>query len=373
MGWNSWNFFEGEINAQTLKEMGDAMVANGMRGAGYRYLIIDDYWVGGRDCHNKLYPDPQRFPDGIKPVADYLHLIGLKIGIYSDAATLTCGGVCGSYGFEELDAATFAEWGIDYLKYDYCNAPEDRETAVERYRTMGNALQHSGRDIVYSICEWGRRQPWLWAREVGGHLWRTTYDSRDAWSTQNLDSTISGGIIDIFDQQDTLAKYAGQGGWNDPDMLMTGLYGKGKSSSLNGLFTGCNYVEYVTQFAMWCMLSAPLIVNSDLRHLDNPILKLLTNPHLIAIDQDPLGQQCTTLSNDGTIQVLQKELSAERLAICVINRSNRPAEYNIPLSQILPKVKKKPVFSVWTEMEFECSSLKGMLDSHGCELYILQK
>ncbi|MDD4141885.1 MAG: glycoside hydrolase family 27 protein, partial [Bacteroidales bacterium] len=296
MGWNSWNFFEYEVSEQILKETADAMVANGMKDAGYEYIIIDDYWVGGRDNKNRLFPDPVRFPNGIKAVSDYVHSKGLKLGIYSDAAEYTCGGVTASYGFEELDAKTFASWGIDYLKYDYCNAPEDVETAFIRYKKMGDALKNSGRDIVFAICEWGQRQPWLWAKAAGGHLWRTTYDSRDIWSSGDVHAGIKGGVIDLFDLQEGLAQYAGPGAWNDPDMLMVGLFGKGKSSSLHGQLTGCNQIEYNSNFALWCMLAAPLIVNSDIRHLDKATIDLLTNKHLIAIDQDPLGKQGYTIS-----------------------------------------------------------------------------
>lgn len=160
MGWNSWNFFEENISEQIVKKMADEMVGNGMVGKGYSYLIIDDYWVGGRDQQNKLFPDPNRFPNGVKALADYEHAKGMKLGIYSDAAEYTCGGVTASYNFEELDAKTFADWGIDYLKYDYCNAPEDVTTAFTRYKKMGDALKKTGRPIIYAICEWGSRKPW---------------------------------------------------------------------------------------------------------------------------------------------------------------------------------------------------------------------
>lgn len=169
MRWNGWNLFEEEASDKLIKEKADAMVTSGMSRAGYQYIVLDDFWVGGRNAGNELFPDPVRFPNGIKALADYVHAKGLKLGIYSDAASLTCGGVTGSYNFEERDATTFAKWGIDYLKYDYCNVPDDMVTAFTRYKKMGDALRKPERPIVYSICERGQRQPWLWARAAGGH------------------------------------------------------------------------------------------------------------------------------------------------------------------------------------------------------------
>ncbi|WP_165798313.1 alpha-galactosidase [Chitinophaga costaii] len=319
MGWNSWNFFEGRISDTILRQMGDAMVANGMKAAGYEYIIIDDLWTGGRDAQNNLVPDAVRFPHGMKALADYLHARGLKLGIYSDAAMLTCGGVTGSYNFEEQDAATFASWGIDYLKYDYCNAPQDVSIAFARYKKMGDALKATGRPIVYAICEWGQLKPWLWARAAGGNLWRTTWDLRDVWQSHNDKLT---GILEVFDQEEHIAQYAGPGGWNDPDMLMVGLNGKGSSSSAGNNGVGCTPTEYAAHFALWCMLAAPLVVNSDLRQLSAQSLQLLNNKDLIAIDQDTLGRQAVTVFKQNGIQVLKKELAGGRMAICVLNRSD---------------------------------------------------
>jgi alpha-galactosidase len=332
MGWNSWNFFEEKTSEQLLKEIADAMVSNGMAASGYQYIIIDDYWVGGRDIHNKLFPDPIRFPNGIKPLADYIHAKGLKLGIYSDAAELTCGGVTASYNFEEIDAATFAAWGVDYLKYDYCNAPDDVTTAFTRYKKMGDALKKTGRPMVYAICEWGQRKPWLWAKAAGGHLWRTTWDSRDVWQSNDSEKT---GIMEIFDQQENLANYAGVGGWNDPDMLMVGLYGQGSSSTVNGRFKGCTATEYRTHFVLWCMLAAPLILNSDLRNIDPATLQLLTNKALLQVNQDALGHQATTVLKKDGIQVLKKILSNNEIAICIFNRSDKPVVAALDLQKDL--------------------------------------
>ncbi len=332
MGWNSWNLVEAEVSDPLIREIADAMVSTGMRDAGYQYIIIDDFWVGGRDATNHLFPDRQRFPHGIKALADYVHSKGLKLGIYSDAAEYTCGGVTASYNFEELDAQTFADWGIDYLKYDYCNAPEDVTTAFTRYKKMGDALKKTGRPMVYAICEWGQRKPWLWARAAGGHLWRTTWDSRDVWQSNNKDLT---GIMEIFDQQKDLAQYAGPGGWNDPDLLMVGLYGKGKSSSVGGRFKGCNTIEYRSHFILWAMLSAPLIVNLDVRSMDKETADILLNKEIIAINQDSLGKQAVTLFIRDNIQVLKKELRNGDLAICVFNRGDQPASFSLDLKKDL--------------------------------------
>ncbi len=368
MGWNSWNFFEENVSEQIIKEMADEMVANGMVAKGYNYLIIDDFWVGGRDQQNKLFPDPKRFPNGIKALADYVHAKGMKLGIYSDAAEYTCGGVTASYNFEELDAKTFADWGIDYLKYDYCNAPEDVTTAFTRYKKMGDALKKTGRPIIYAICEWGPRKPWLWARAAGGNLWRTTWDSRDTWQSNNKDLT---GIMEIFDQQEGLAQYAGPGGWNDPDLLMVGLYGKGKSSSVNGRFKGCTFMEYRTHFALWCMLAAPLILNSDLRNIDKETLQLLTNSNLLNINQDKLGKQATTILNKDGIQVLKKELSDGNVAICLFNRTDKPVDISFDVKKELDLwAPFKSVMNILeSKFEKDRSKLSVSLAAHDCRVF----
>ncbi len=369
MGWNSWNQFEWEVSDSLIREIADAMVANGMRDAGYRYIIIDDYWVGGRDTKNRLFPDPERFPHGMKALADYVHGKGLKLGIYSDAAELTCAGVTGSLGFEEIDAQTFADWGIDYLKYDYCHAPTDRTTAFTRYKKMGDALKKTGRPIVFAVCEWGGRSPWLWARAAGGHLWRTTYDSRDGWRSGDGFLT---GIMDIFDTQEGLEPYAGPGGWNDPDLLMVGLYGKGKSSSPDARFPGCTDEEYKTHFALWCMLAAPLIVNNDLRDMSDFTRGLLTNRHLIAVDQDSLGRQGYTFMRSGELQYLRKELK-DGVAICVFNRSDAPASFVFDPVRDADILYPATVTNAWTGRMSKKGIVRGTLPAHGCEVYIYKR
>ena len=287
MGWMTWNLFQGKISEQLIRETADAMVEGGFRDAGYEYIFIDDLWQGGRDRFNNIIPDPEKFPSGMKALADYVHSKGLKLGIYSDAAQLTCGGCTASLGFEEQDARTFASWGIDYLKYDYCNAPADSATARLRYRTMADALQKSGRDIVLGICEWGQRNAEEWCEQVGGQLWRTSYDVRDMW--KDIVHQGGMGILDIVNITAPLAEHARPGQWPDMDMLVVGLDGKGgPSSDLGGV--GCSQTEYQTQMSLWCMLSSVLAMTNDLRHVSPDDRRILLNKEIIAINQDPLGK-----------------------------------------------------------------------------------
>lgn len=371
MGWNSWNLFEEEVSDKLVREIADALVASGMAQAGYQYLVLDDLWVGGRNANNELFPDAVRFPQGIKALADYVHGKGLKLGIYSDAAALTCGGVTGSYNFEEQDASTFAKWGIDYLKYDYCNAPDDMVTAFTRYKKMGDALKKTNRPIVYSICEWGQRQPWLWAKAAGGNLWRTTWDIRDTWLSDKYDNGHNG-IMNTVDRQKGLEKYAGPGGWNDPDLLVTGLFGKGKSSSVNGRYSGCTITEYRSQFILWCMLNAPLMVNLDVRNMDSSVTAILCNKELIALNQDVMGKQATLIAGYNGCQVFKKELSGDRYALCVLNRGDTAAAFSFALNSALK------IYGKWYAREILANrqlgivkTLKGELAAHDCVVFVL--
>ena len=305
MGWMTWNYFGDDINEKDIMEMADAMVSSGMAEAGYKYIFVDDGWVGGRDRKNNLIADPQKFPSGIKVLADYVHKIGLKLGIYSDAAQLTCGGYTASLGFEEQDATTFASWGVDYLKYDYCNAPSDSVSAKIRYKAMADALRKSGRTIELGVCEWGQREPWKWAAKVGGQLWRISGDIRDKW--KNVGSSLhpdqdGDGILDIINANAELALYSCPGHWNDMDMLVVGLYGKnGPSSLLGGI--GCTDTEYQTQMSMWCMLNSPLAATNDLRVMNAATKSILINDEVIAINQDKLGKQAVRKIKTEQIQV----------------------------------------------------------------------
>jgi alpha-galactosidase len=321
MGWMTWNLFQGNINEQLIRETADAMVEGGFRDAGYEYIFIDDLWQGGRDRHNNMIPDPVKFPNGIKALADYVHSKGLKLGIYSDAAPLTCGGWTASLGFEEQDARTFASWGVDYLKYDYCNAPEDSATARHRYRTMANALQKSGRNIALGICEWGQRQCEEWCEEVGGQLWRTTYDVRDMWKDVVKQGGM--GILDIVNITAPLAKYVRPGQWPDMDMLVVGLRGKGgPSSDLGGV--GCTQTEYQTQMSMWCMMASPLAMTNDLRKVSEDDRRILLNPEIITINQDPLGKAAERRVMTGSYQIFVRQLANGSHAVALLNTSDKP-------------------------------------------------
>ncbi|MBS1660303.1 MAG: alpha-galactosidase, partial [Bacteroidetes bacterium] len=331
MGWMSWNAFGPNINENILKQTADALVSSGMKDAGYKYIFIDDGWPIGRDAKNNILPDPKKFPSGIKALADYVHSKGLKLGIYSDAAPKTCGGYTGSLGFEKQDAASFAAWGVDYLKYDYCNAPEDSATAKTRYNTMYKALAASGRKILLGICEWGGRQPWRWAAKAGGTVWRTTGDVRDKWKAKPGEEGM--GILDIVDINAPLDKYAHKGHWNDPDMLVVGLYGrKGPASDLGGI--GCNDQEYQSQFSLYCIMAAPLAASNDIRDLSETAKKILTNKEAIAIDQDPLAIQGKRVVNNDTWEIFVKPLANGETAVAILNKTNQPQQSNVHWSDL---------------------------------------
>lgn len=317
MGWMSWNLFGCDINETRLMALADAMVTSGLRDAGYQYLSIDDCWAYQRAADGMILAEQKRFPSGIKALADYAHARGLKLGIYSDAAEQTCAGAMGSYGHEEQDARTFAQWGVDYLKYDYCGAPEDRATAVKRYSVMARALRNSGRSIVFSVCEWGDRQPWLWAGEAGGNLWRTTWDIRDAWETAQYNNG-SAGILNILDHQVGLARHASPGHWNDPDMLVVGL--KATSGPAAVQAKGCTDTEYRANMSLWCLLAAPLFSACDLRGMTEVTKETLTNPEVLAINQDSLGRQADRVFKDGAVEIWARPLADGSMAVGLLNR-----------------------------------------------------
>ena len=371
MGWMSWNFFADKINEKDLKEMAGAMVSSGMAKAGYNYIFIDDGWQGGRDNKNNMLADPVKFPSGIKALAKYMHDRGLKLGIYSDAAQLTCAGYTASLGFEEQDAKTFAGWDIDYLKYDYCHAPVDVETAKLRYKKMADALRNSGREIVFGICEWGPRKPWLWAAAVGGQLWRTTYDIRDKWKNLSANENAEG-ILDILDINAALHEYAGIGKWNDADMLVTGLYGKkGPSGDLGG--TGCTDTEYQTQFSLWAIMNAPLYATNDLRNMNEATKSILLNKEVIALNQDALGKQAIRKINNDTWNVFIKPLANGDFAIAILNRSESAKDFNLSFTE-LGLMDKYEIRDLWLHKFIgKGNKWKGTVQVHETKLFRLKK
>lgn len=275
MGWSSWNKFQGNIDEDIIKSIADAMVSCGLKDAGYTYINIDDCWHGKRDADGFIQADPKHFPHGIKALADYVHSRGLKLGIYSDAGSETCAGRPGSLGHEYQDALQYARWGIDYLKYDWCNTTNVNAQGV--YQLMRDALLATGRPIFFSMCEWGDNHPWRWAKGIGDS-WRI---GPDIWcsfdSTHVFPTYIQCSIIDCINRNDSLRSYAGPGHWNDPDMLEVG----------NGLSANQDRAH----FTMWCMMASPLILGNDVRNMSDETKAILTNRDLIAIDQDKLGVQ----------------------------------------------------------------------------------
>jgi len=296
MGWNSWNKYHCDVSEKLIMQMADAMVSSGMKDAGYEYIVIDDCWQVSRDENGEIVPDKDRFPNGMKYVADYVHSKGLKFGIYSSAGTVTCQRRPGGFGHEYQDARSYARYGVDYLKYDWCGSTT--QDARSSYTNMRDALRKAGRPIGFSICEWGQSKPWEWAGDVG-HLWRTTGDISDSWNS----------MIGIFRQQQELARYAGPGKWNDPDMLEVG----------NG---GMTTEEYRTHFSLWCMLAAPLMAGNDLANITTETKAILMNSEMIAIDQDTLGRQATLYRDNGDYQIWIKALGNHEKAVCLLNTSD---------------------------------------------------
>ncbi len=371
MGWMSWNFFGDKINEKDLKEMADALISSGMKDAGYNFIFIDDGWQGGRDNKNNMIADPVKFPSGIKALAKYMHDRGLKLGIYSDAAQLTCAGYTASLGFEEQDARTFASWDIDYLKYDYCHAPADSNTAKVRYKAMGDALKKSGRKIIFGICEWGERKPWHWAANAGGDLWRTTFDIRDKWKNLTTNKNALG-ILDILDINAELSKYSGPGKWNDADMLVAGLYGKkGPSGDEGGV--GCTDTEYQSQFSLWAMMNSPLYATNDLRNMNTATKSILLNKEMIAINQDALGNQAVRTVNDSIWNVFVKPLANGDVAIALLNRSEHTASYQLNAKD-LGLAGNYSWYSLWEhKISSKGKKWKGIVQPHETKVFRLKK
>ncbi|HEY1794356.1 MAG TPA: glycoside hydrolase family 27 protein [Opitutaceae bacterium] len=318
MGWNTWNTFACDCNEVLVRQTADIMAANGMRDAGYVYIVIDDCWAKKeRDENGLLVPDPVKFPSGMKALGDYLHSKGFKFGMYGCAGKTTCGGYPGGRGHEFADARQYASWGVDYFKYDWC----DHGTAngPETYRIMSDALKAAGRPIVFSLCEWGQNEPWLWAENVG-HLWRTTGDIGPSYRG-SVKNKWEHGWKDLLDMNVGLEKYAGPGHWNDPDMLEVG----------NGKMTEA---EWRGHFSMWCMLAAPLIAGNDVRKMTKVVHDILTDKDVIAIDQDPAGHQGFRYRVDKDKEIWAKELSNKEWAVALLNTGDAPAQLSVDLRDL---------------------------------------
>lgn len=356
MGWNSWNKFACEVNESTVRRTADAMVSSGMRDAGYQYVVIDDCWHGERDANGFIGEDRQRFPSGLKALGDYIHARGLKFGIYSDAGAKTCGGRPGSQGHEYQDALTYARWGVDYLKYDWCSS--GTRNAEEAYALMADALKATGRPVLLSICEWGQNQPWLWARKIG-NMWRTTGDITDKWSGKH---GYSYGVTDIVDLNEPLWPFAGPGHWNDPDMLEVG----------NG---GLSDAEYRSHFSLWAIMAAPLIAGNDVARMDAATRAILLNREVIAVDQDALGIAGRRVWKDGDREVWVRPLVDGAKAVVLFNRGNAPAQIAVDWAQLqLPPRQSAAVRDLWAHRDL--GVLKGRhaatVPAHGVAMLRVQ-
>jgi len=332
MGWNSWNKFAGRVDDAAVRGIADAMASNGMKEAGYLYVNIDDTWEAGRNDKGEIQTN-KKFPD-MKALADYVHKKGLKLGIYSSPGPNTCAGYEGSYGHEEQDAMTFAKWGIDYLKYDWCGArtlyTDEEMPAI--YQKMGDALLKTGRPIVYSLCQYGRLDVWKWGPEVGGNLWRTTGDIRDTWDS----------MTNIGFRQNELAQYAKPGHWNDPDMLEIG----------NG---GMTAAEYQTHMSLWAMLAAPLLAGNDLRQMSPETLAILTNREVIAVDQDKLGKQGSQAWKSNDHEIWTRQLSGGDMAVSFFNRGKDEAKIGVKWADIGAPAKRK-ARDLWLHQDVDTSA-----------------
>ena len=353
MGWNSWNHFADKIDDATVRAQADAMVASGMRAAGYVYVNIDDTWEGERDAAGIIHPNA-KFPD-MKALADYVHAKGLKLGIYSSPGPKTCAGYEGSFGHEEQDAQTYAAWGIDYLKYDLCSldkqvenvAPaEARRILRAAYLKMHQAVLKTGRPILFSLCEYGWDSVWRWGASVGGNTWRTTGDITDSYAR----------MAEIGFGQAGLARYAGPGHWNDPDMLEVG----------NG---GMKADEYRSHMSLWALLAAPLLAGNDLTRMSPETLAILTNRDVIAIDQDPAGKQGDRVSAEGKFEIWARELADGSKVVGLFNRHSRADEIQVDFAALGYQARVK-AHDIWANKDLGTLPLQSsmLVPGHGVVL-----
>ena len=349
MGFNNWNLTQcgSQFNEAFVKGIADTLVSTGLRDAGYQYVNLDDCWAqSSRDSKGNLVPDKTRFPNGIKAVADYVHSKGLKFGLYTSAGTKTCNkaGFPGALGHEKQDAALWASWGVDYLKYDNCN--NQGQDAKKRYTAMRDALAATGRPILYSICEWGQNQPWTWAAPVG-NSWRTTGDINDSYSK----------MLSIYKANIKLGKYAGPGHWNDPDMLEVG----------NG---GMSDTEYRTHFTLWAMMAAPLLVGSDIRKASAATLAILRNADVVALDQDTKGVQGNEITAANGLHVIRKPLANGDIAVALFNETGTTAKISTTLSAIGVSSGTHSLTDLWSKAKSTTTgAISASVPAHGTVVY----
>ncbi|GAB4839674.1 Alpha-galactosidase 1, partial [Ancistrocladus abbreviatus] len=349
--WNSWNHFKCNVDESLIKATANALVSSGLAQQGYNYVNIDDCWgSSNRDSQGNLVPDATRFPSGMSALADYVHGLGLKFGLYACAGSRTCSGTMpGSLGHEQRDANTFAAWGVDYLKYDNCF--NNDLSPLTRYQQMSDALNYTGRPIFFSLCEWGDMHPARWGPSIG-NSWRTTDDIRDIWDR----------MLYIADMNDVYAEYAKPGAWNDPDMLEVG----------NG---GMKYEEYKVHFSIWAISKAPLLIGCDVRNMNNETLSILGNPEVIAVNQDPLGIQGKKVRNFGERDVWTGPLSGNKTAVLFVNRK----AMNVRIAALWPDIGIQDNVIVqardlWQHVTLN-STFQGKmtmyLEGHSCKMFVL--
>ena len=333
MGWLSWNSVEGDISEDIVKQVVQLFETSGLYEAGWNTVMMDDLWQAPeRTKGGYSQPDPKRFPHGLKALADYVHGKGMKFGLYTDAANKTCAGAFGTYGYEKKDAEQYGAWNVDIVKCDYCNAPEERDSAIARYSAISDAFQKAKYPITLYICEWGQREPWTWGTEAGGRCWRVSWDVRDDWTCQPGGT----GVVQSIEAMKNISEYAGVNRFNDADMLCTGLHGTGKSSSILCFKPGMTQDEYRTQFALWCMWSSPMALSFDPRRntLTEDDLTILKNRDLIALNQDPMGQQADLVAEQDSLIFFAKDLANGDVAISVTNMSAGEKKAAFDFSQI---------------------------------------
>ncbi|MGI5158395.1 lectin [Microbispora sp. CA-102843] len=349
MGWNDWNSFGCNVNENLVRQTADAMVSSGMAAAGYTYVNIDDCWsTKSRNANGDLVADPQKFPSGIKALADYVHSKGLKLGIYSSAGTTTCAGYPASLGYEQRDAALWASWGIDYLKYDNCGDHQGK-SGQQRYVAMRDALAATGRPILFSLCNWGQESVWTWGMPTG-NSWRTTGDIQANWNS----------VMGILDQQVGLEAYSGPGGWNDPDMLEVG----------NGSLTA---TEARAHFSLWALLNAPLIAGNDIRSMSAETRAILTNTEVVAVDQDWGGRQGHKISDNGNLEVWRKPMSNGSVAVVLLNRGSGTATVSTTASALgLGAAASYSVRDLWAHTTGSSSgTITASVPAHGAAMYVV--
>ena len=394
MGWNSWNCFANAVSAQHIRDATDAMVQSGLINHGWTYINIDDFWqvIGGkthdfwqerpdlkdptllgpaRDAEGRILPNP-RFPD-MKKLADYIHAHGLKAGIYSSPGPLTCGGCIASYQHEEQDARSYADWGFDYLKYDWCSygdlAKDKSLPELKKpYALMSEALRKQNRDILFSLCQYGMGEVWNWGAEVGGNCWRTSGDIVDTWAV--ADHSYQGSVSGIGFSQTNRAAFAGPGHWNDPDMLVIGKVGWGPKLHPTRLTPDEQYAH----ISLWCLLAAPLLIGCDMTQLDDFTLGLLTNDEVIEVNQDPLGRQAERISQDGDLEVWAKDMEDGSKAVGLFNRSEAPAKVTAKLADLKLKGSHS-VRDLWRQKDLgRCTGeFTATVPSHGVMLVRISK